>query len=204
MLVVDDHVVVREGLRRLVAQTEDLQLVGEAGHGEDIVALVGRRRPDVVMMDAGRPHSEGVAAIRALVAGHPAVPVIVFTASGEDGLLWDALDAGARGFLLKDADAAALLEAIRRVAEGETYVDARLAPDFLRQLSPPRIESVLSAREREILQMLADGSSNRDVSESLVVSVETVKTHVKHILAKLEAKHRTQAVAIGIRRSLIR
>jgi len=86
---------------------------------------------------------------------------------------------------------------------GEPYVDPRLAPDFLRQLSRPRSDSVLSGREREILQMLADGMSNREVSEKLVVSVETVKTHVKHILAKLEAEHRTQAVAIGIRQALI-
>ena len=122
---------------------------------------------------------------------------------GKTGRAGNSSGGGALGFVLKDSESSTLLEAIRQVATGEPYVDARLELDFLRQLARPRAGSVLSAREREILQMLADGLSNREVSEKLVVSVETVKTHVKHILAKLDAEHRTQAVAIGIRQSLI-
>jgi DNA-binding NarL/FixJ family response regulator len=204
LLLVDDHAIVREGMRRVVGQREDMVVVGEASSGEDALEMVARRRPDIVLMDARMPGMGGVQATQRLAGDHPDVRVVVFTAHSEQELLWDALDSGAQGFVLKDSDSSTLLNAIRQVAAGEPYVDPRLAPDFLRQFSRPRQNNVLSAREREILQMLADGFSNREVSERLVVSVETVKTHVKHILAKLEAEHRTQAVAIGIRQSLIR
>jgi DNA-binding NarL/FixJ family response regulator len=203
-LVVDDHAIVREGLRRVLSQLGDMIVVGEAASGEAALDMVPLRRPEVVLMDARMPGMGGVAAARAIASSHPDVRVVMFTAHAEHDLLWEALDAGAQGFVLKDSESAALVAAIRQVMEGDPYVDPRLAPDFLRQLAKPRTAGVLSAREREILQMLADGCSNREVSERLVVSVETVKTHVKHILAKLEAEHRTQAVAIGIRQSLIR
>jgi len=145
----------------------------------------------------------GIRAIQQILGDSGRVRIIVFTAHGDEDLLWEALDLGAHGFILKDVDGAALIGALRQVAGGEPYVDQRLAPDFLRQLSRPKRAGVLSARERQILQLLADGCSNREVSERLVLSVETVKTHVKHILSKLDAEHRTQAVAIGIRQSLI-
>lgn len=203
-LVVDDHAVVREGLRRVLSQLGDMVVVGEAASGEAALAMVPARRPEVVLLDARMPGIGGVAAARGIVSGHPGVRVVMFTAHAEQDLLWEALEAGAHGFVLKDSESATLIAAIRQVMDGEPYVDPRLAPDFLRQLARPRTAGVLSPREREILQMLADGCSNREVSERLVVSVETVKTHVKHILAKLGAEHRTQAVAIGIRQSLIR
>jgi DNA-binding NarL/FixJ family response regulator len=202
-LVVDDHAVVREGLRRLLSQEEDVAVIGEAASGEEAVAQVRRRRPDVVLMDARMPGMGGIRAMQEILSEHPQVRTVVFTAHGEEELLWESLDAGADGFVLKDSEGPTLIGAIRQVVAGEPYVDQRLAPDFLRQLSRPRTTGVLSARERQILQLLADGCSNREVSERLVLSVETVKTHVKHILAKLDAEHRTQAVAIGIRESLI-
>jgi DNA-binding NarL/FixJ family response regulator len=204
VLLVDDHGVVREGLRRVLSQVDDLVVVGEASSGEEAVLLAGRRRPTIILMDARMPGIGGLEATRIIGREHPDVKVIVFTAHGQQDLLWEALDSGAQGFVLKDADRPTLLGAIRQVAGGEPYVDPRLAPDFLRQLSKPRPESPLSGREREILQLLADGCSNREISDRLVLSVETVKTHVKHILAKLEAEHRTQAVAIGIRQAMIR
>ena len=203
VLVVDDHAVVREGIRRLLGQEEDIIVVGEASSGEEAVALVARRKPDLILMDARMPGMGGIRAIQQILDEPGAVRIIVFTAHGDEDLLWEALDLGAHGFVLKDADGATLTSALRQVAAGEPYVDQRLAPDFLRQLSRPKKSGVLSAREREILQLLADGCSNREVSERLVLSVETVKTHVKHILSKLDAEHRTQAVAIGIRQSLI-
>ena len=203
-LLVDDHGVVREGLRRVLSQVDDLVVVGEASSGEEAVTLAGRRRPTIILMDARMPGIGGLEATRIIQREHPEVKVIVFTAHGQQDLLWEALDSGAQGFVLKDADRPTLLGAIRQVAAGEPYVDPRLAPDFLRQLSKPRPESPPSGREREILQLLADGCSNREISDKLVLSVETVKTHVKHILAKLEAEHRTQAVAIGIRQAMIR
>ena len=203
VLIVDDHSVVREGVRRLLSQEDDISVVGEASSGEEAIGLVARRRPDLVLMDARMPGMGGVRAIQQILDETPRVRVIVFTAHGEEDLLWECLDIGAHGFILKDVDGGTLISALRQVAAGEPYVDQRLAPDFLRQLSRPKKTGVLSARERQILQLLADGCSNREVSERLVLSVETVKTHVKHILAKLDAEHRTQAVAIGIRQSLI-
>lgn len=203
-LLVDDHSIVREGLRRVLAQHDDLVVVGEAASGEAAVALVTRRRPSVVVMDARMPGEDGLSATQRLREASPATRVIMFTAHAEQDLLWDAFEAGAQGFVLKDSDSETLVGAIRQVAAGEPFVDPRLGPGFLERMGRPRRGGVLSAREREILQMLADGYSNREVSERLVVSVETVKTHVKHILSKLEAEHRTQAVAIGIRQSLIR
>ncbi len=203
LLLVDDHTIVREGLRRVLTQLEDIVVVGEAASGEEAVEMVSRRRPELILMDVRMPGIGGVGAAQRIAADHPDVHIIMFTAHAEQDLLWEALDAGAQGFVLKDSESSALAAAIRQVLAGDPYVDPRLAPDFLRQLSKPRNNNVLSQREREILQMLADGSSNKEVAESLVVSVETVKTHVKHILAKLEAEHRTQAVAIGIRQSLI-
>ncbi|MGI9539501.1 MAG: response regulator [Miltoncostaeaceae bacterium] len=203
LLLVDDHTIVREGLRRVLTQLDDVVVVGEASSGEEAVEMVARRRPELILMDVRMPGIGGVGAAQRIAADHPDVHIIMFTAHAEQDLLWEALDAGAEGFVLKDSESSALAAAIRQVLAGDPYVDPRLAPDFLRQLSKPRKNNVLSQREREILQMLADGSSNKEVAESLVVSVETVKTHVKHILAKLEAEHRTEAVAIGIRQSLI-
>ncbi|MDH3227184.1 MAG: response regulator transcription factor [Thermoleophilia bacterium] len=203
VLIVDDHSVVREGVRRLLSQEDDISVVGEASSGEEAIGLVSRRRPDLILMDARMPGMGGMRAIQQILEATPRVRIIVFTAHGEEDLLWESLDIGAHGFVMKDVDGATLISALRQVAAGEPYVDQRLAPDFLRQLSRPKKTGVLSARERQILQLLADGCSNREVSERLVLSVETVKTHVKHILAKLDAEHRTQAVAIGIRQSLI-
>jgi two-component system response regulator DegU len=203
ILIVDDHSVVREGVRRLLSQEEDISVIGEADTGEGAISLVARRRPDLVLMDARMPGMGGVRAIQQILEEAPRVRIIVFTAHGDEDLLWESLDLGAHGFILKDVDGPTLVGALRQVSAGEPYVDQRLAPDFLRQLSRPKKSGVLSARERQILQLLADGCSNREVSERLVLSVETVKTHVKHILAKLDAEHRAQAVAIGIRQSLI-
>ena len=203
-LVADDHAIVREGLRRVLSQPSDMLVVGEAPSGEAALELVARRRPEVVLMDARMPGMGGVAAAGRIAQDHPDVRVVMFSAHSEQDLLWEALDAGAQGFVLKDSESGVVIEAIRQVVAGDPYIDERLRPDFLRQFARPRPGGVLSAREREILQMLADGNSNREVSERLVVSVETVKTHVKHILAKLEAEHRTHAVAIGIRQALIR
>ena len=204
VLVLDDLAIVREGVHRLVEDAPDMELVGEGTVRDDPLRLVRESAPHVVLTDVGGERDPRLDLLRQMVSRHPAVQILVFTSRDDQDLLWEALDAGARGFVLKDVGGGYLVDAIRRVAGGQSSVDERVAPGLLRQLSRPRAHGPLSDREREILQMLADGGSNRDVSERLVVSVETVKTHVKHILAKLDAKHRTQAVAIGLRRNLIR
>lgn len=204
VVVLDDRAIVREGVRQVLSQVPDLTLVAAASLDDGALALVAAHRPDVVLTDIRGGERPDLGVVRQIGIRHPRTRVVLFTDRVDQDVLWEALEAGARGYVLKDTAADGLVQALRQVAAGESWVDERLAPDVLRQLHRPRAGGVLSDREREILQMLADGASNRDVSERLVVSVETVKTHVKHILAKLEAKHRTQAVAIGLRRSLIR
>ena len=204
VLVVDDQAVVREGLRAVLASASDVVVVGDAAEEQAGIELVARRRPDLVLIEPRMPGIGGVEAARRIAARHPATRVAMFTAHADQDLLWEALDAGARGFILKDTESPALVAAIRQLLAGDTFVDPRLAPEFLAPEPAPRpAEGPLSAREREVLQMLADGLSNREVSERLVVSAETVKTHVKNILVKLEAEGRAQAVAIGIRQALI-
>jgi DNA-binding NarL/FixJ family response regulator len=198
-LIADDHEVVREGLRLSLSRVPHLRVVGEAADGEAAVSLVERRRPNVVIMDVRMDGVDGIAAtsrIRALV---PTTAVLLFTAHAERNLLVRGREAGARGYVLKEAPHETIVRAIERVARGEDFVDPALAPGLLAN----EREGLLTAREREILQLLADGMSNAEVAKKLFISQETVKSHVRHILAKLEADTRTQAVAIALRESII-
>ena len=198
-LIVDDHEVVREGLRLSLSRASHIRVVGEAGDGETAVALAERRRPDVVVMDIRMPGMDGLDATRLLRERAPDVPVILFTAYSDRPLLSRGLESGAKGYVLKEASHDTLLKAIEKVAGGETYVDPALMPSFLGKEQT----DMLTAREREILQLLADGMSNADVAQKLFISQETVKSHVRHILTKLEADTRTQAVAIALREAII-
>jgi DNA-binding NarL/FixJ family response regulator len=199
-LIVDDHEVVREGLRLSLSRAPHIRVVGEASDGEQAIALAERRRPDVVLMDVRMPGMDGLEATRVLSERLPESAVLIFTAYSERTLLNRGLESGAKGYILKEAPHETLVRAIGKVASGEGYVDPALMSAFL----PPRDrDDMLTAREREILKLLADGMSNADVARRLVISQETVKSHVRHILAKLEADTRTQAVAIALRESII-
>ena len=198
-LIADDHEVVREGLRLSLSRAPHIRVIGEAGDGESAVSLAERRRPDVVIMDIRMPGMDGLEATKELKDRVPATAVLLFTAFGEKSLLSRGLDAGAKGYLLKEAPSQTLVRAIEKLAEGEGYVDPSLMPSFLNRDG----HDLLTPREREILQLLADGMSNADVAAKLFISQETVKSHVRHILAKLEADTRTQAVAIALREAII-
>jgi DNA-binding NarL/FixJ family response regulator len=198
-LIVDDHEVVREGLRLSLSRASHIRVVGEASDGESAVALAERRRPDVVVMDIRMPGMDGLDATKLLRERAPDVPVILFTAYSDRPLLSRGLESGAKGYVLKEASHDTLLKAIEKVASGETFVDPALMPSFLGKDQT----DMLTAREREILQLLADGMSNADVAQKLFISQETVKSHVRHILTKLEADTRTQAVAIALREAII-
>jgi DNA-binding NarL/FixJ family response regulator len=198
-LIVDDHEVVREGLRLSLSRAPHIRVVGEAADGEAAIELAQRRRPDVVLMDVRMPGMDGLEATRVLGERMPGSAVLIFTAYSERSLLNRGLESGAKVYILKEAPHETLVRAIGKVAAGEDYVDPALMPAFL----PKDREDMLTAREREILQLLADGMSNADVARRLVISAETVKSHVRHILAKLEADTRTQAVAIALRESII-
>jgi len=201
VLLADDHEVVREGLRLALLRSPHIRVVGEAPDGETAVSLTERRLPDVVVMDLRMPGMDGIEATEEIMRRVPDAKVLIFTAYSERALLQRGLESGARGYILKEAPHETLLRAIEKVAAGETFVD----PALMSALTQARGGStdVLTAREREILQLLADGMSNADVAAQLFISQETVKSHVRHILTKLEADTRTQAVAIALRDAMI-
>jgi DNA-binding NarL/FixJ family response regulator len=198
-LIVDDHEVVREGLRLSLSRAPNIRVVGEAGDGKSAIALAERRRPDIVIMDVRMPEMDGLEATKVLGERNPDIPVLIFTAYSERSLLSRGLDSGAKGYILKEAPHQTLVRAIEKVSSGELYVDPALMPAFL----PGKGEDMLTGREREILQLLADGMSNADAAAKLFISQETVKSHVRHILTKLEADTRTHAVAIALREAII-
>jgi DNA-binding NarL/FixJ family response regulator len=200
VLIVDDHEVVREGLRLSLSRTPHIRVVGEAADGNAALDLVERRRPGVVIMDVRMPGMDGLDATKALLEREPNTSVLIFTAYSERSLLARGLDSGAKGYILKEAPHDTLVRAIEKVAGGDSFIDPALMPAFL---SGKDREDMLTPREREILQLLADGMSNADVAQRLFISQETVKSHVRHILAKLEADTRTHAVAIALRDAMI-
>ena len=200
VLIVDDHEVVREGLRLSLSRASHIRVVGEASDGGSAVELAARRKPDVVIMDVRMPGMDGLEATRLLAERAPDTKVLIFTAYSERSLLGRGLESGAKGYILKEAPHQTLVRAIEKVAHGEGYVDPALMPAFLTGKDQGEM---LTQREREILQLLADGMSNADVAGRLFISQETVKSHVRHILTKLEADTRTHAVAIALREAII-
>ena len=200
VLIVDDHEVVREGLRLSLLRSPQIRVVGEAPDGETAIALAERRKPNVVIMDLRMPGMDGIEATEEILKRAPDIAVIVFTAYSERALLARSLESGAKGYILKEAPHETLLRAIAKVAAGETFVDPALMPNLVQGRDGG---DSLTQREREILQLLAEGMSNADVAARLFISQETVKSHVRHILVKLEADTRTQAVAIALREAMI-
>ncbi|KRE60450.1 response regulator transcription factor [Nostocoides sp. Soil756] len=202
LLVVDDHPVVRAGMVAVLGEEPDLEVVGEAGHGAEALALVPRLRPDVVLMDLRMPVMDGAEATARLRSLPDAPQVLVLTTYDTDADIVRAVEAGARGYLLKDAPTAVLTDAIRRAAAGETVlapmVAARLA-DRLRTRALPE----LTAREVEVVALVAQGCSNAEVGRRLFIGEATVKTHLLRAFAKLGVSDRTAAVAAAHRRGLI-
>ncbi len=193
-LIVDDHEVVREGLRLSLSRAPHIRVIGEASDGASAVALAERRRPNVVIMDVRMPGMDGLEATKILTEKIPESAVLIFTAYSERSLLGRGLESGAKGYILKEAPHQTLLRAIEKVAAGEGYVDPALMPAFLTGKDK---DEMLTGREREILQLLADGMSNQDVAAKLFISQETVKSHVRHILAKLEADTRAGLLVLA-------
>ena len=198
-LIADDHEVVREGLRLALSRAKNVRVVGEATDGESAVVMAQRRRPDVVMMDLRMGGIDGIEAARQIRRSNPGCRVVIFTGQPERNLLQRGRDAGCSGYLLKEAPHSTIVRAIERVSNGDEFIDPALAP----ALATSERDSLLTNREKEILQLLADGMSNNEVAARLFISQETVKSHVRHILAKLEADTRTQAVAIALRDAII-
>ncbi|GIH10022.1 DNA-binding response regulator [Rhizocola hellebori] len=195
VLIVDDEPLIRAGLRAIVDAEDDLEVVGEAGDGAEVAALVSRHRPDVVLMDVRLPSIDGIQATRRLASSGTTAKVLVITTFENDDYVYDALRAGASGFLLKRARPQEVVEAIRVVARGESL----LFPEALRRLVAARkrdlpLQAKLTEREAEVLRLMAAGLSNAEVAQRLTLGIETVKTHVGNVLMKLGARDRTQAV----------
>jgi len=207
VVIADDHSLVRQGLRRYLDMAEDIDVVGEASNGEEAMALVEEAQPDIVLLDIRMPGVDGLEAARRIRDTHPKVGAIMLTAYDDRQFVVEAVRAGARGYVLKARDAEHLIQTVRLVAGGNMVIDPQLVVALAEELSQAkerdRKAETLTAREIEVLQLLAFGHTNRDIAEKLFISPDTVKTHLEHIFEKLGASDRTAAVAEALRRRLI-
>ena len=202
ILITDDHPVVREGLAGMLAEQPDFEVVGLAADGEAAVTLHHTLTPDVTLMDLQMPGLDGVGAIETIQAQHPAAHILVLTTYDADADILRAIEAGATGYLLKDAPREELFRAIRATAAGESVLAPAVAARLMTRVRAPAEEN-LSAREIEVLQLVAKGSSNKQVGKALHISTATVKTHLIHIYSKLGVDDRTAAVTTAIEKGII-
>jgi DNA-binding NarL/FixJ family response regulator len=208
--IVDDHELARAGLQRILAGEKDLEVVGEARNGQEAVGLCRYLQPNLVLMDVRMPELDGLAATRAIKQQDPHIAVIIITMYENPDYLYQALKAGAAGYLLKDASKREVIMAIRRVLQGEALLQRGLATQLLQRLATERsprsegeLEESLTARGVEVLRLLAQGQTNPEIAYKLRISLATVKVHVGHIIAKLGASDRTQAALRAVELGLL-
>ena len=201
IVVADDHPAVVEAVADVLAEN-GIEIVGRARDGSDAVSQIEESKPDVAILDLRMPGMSGIEVARQVGRTAADTGVILYTAFGDRALLTEALDAGARGFVLKEAPLAEVVRAVELVAAGRTYVDPVLAGVLSSSAATEKMTS-LTQRERDVLRLLADGMSNEEIGKALFISPETVRTHVRKAMAKLDADTRTQAVATALRQSLI-
>jgi DNA-binding NarL/FixJ family response regulator len=207
VILADDHAVVREGTRQLLERESDIEVVGEATNGSEAVRMVEQLRPKVVVMDVRMPGMGGVEATKAIKSRFTDVEVLVMTAYEDDEFVFTLLEAGASGYLLKTAPVKELVKAIREVADGQSALDPSIARKVLRQFTDggPRKKQeefyeALTEREQEVLRLLAEGKTNKEIADVLVISDRTVQTHLSNIFSKMGVSTRTEAVLEAIRR----
>ncbi|HET7080632.1 MAG TPA: response regulator transcription factor [Chloroflexia bacterium] len=206
VLVVDDHLIVRKGIRALLGTEPDMEVVGEAADGREAVEQAARLRPDVILMDLVMPEVDGIAAIQQIVAGDPAARILVLTSFDADDKVFPAIRAGALGYTLKNAGPAELGQAIRQVYRGEASLHPTIAQKVLQELlhpppHPPTVDP-LTEREMEVLRRVAHGETNQQIAAALGISEATARTHVSNILSKLHLASRTQAALYALREGL--
>lgn len=216
VVIADDHPLLRQGLVKILSMEPDMEVVAEAQDAEEVLQLVAEHRPDIVLMDINMPKGGGLGATREISRRWPEVGVIVLTIHDEDQYLYELISAGARGYLLKDSEPARVVEAIRHVYQGGSFVPPDLMNKVLCQFR--RLQSAeamgvsrrartgppaLTDREREILQLIVDGRSNAEIAEALFISEKTVKNHVTNLLRKLGLEDRTQAAVYALRHGLV-
>ncbi len=203
ILLVDDHAVVRQGLRMFLTLDSDLEVVGEAADGQQALQMARELKPDVVLMDLLMPVMDGIQAIGALKQIMPDIEVIALTSVLEDSSVVSAIRAGAIGYLLKDTEADELTRAIKAAANGQVQLSPKAAARLMREVRAPESPEVLTERETEVLRLLAKGKSNKEIAHLLTISEPTVKTHVSSILGKLHVSSRTQAALHAARIGLV-
>ena len=203
VMVVDDHPVVRRGIKSLLGEEEDIQVVGEAVNGRDALEKVESLQPDVILMDLVMPEMTGIEAIEKITASHPDAKILVMTSFAADDKVFPSIKAGALGYLLKDSDPEDLIRMIRQVFRGELSIHPTIARKVIQELNRPPKEpltpSPMTEREVEILQLLAQGIENKEIARRLVVRNATVRTHVSNILRKLQLANRVQATLYALR-----
>jgi two-component system response regulator NreC len=210
ILLADDHTVMRTGLRVLLERQTSLEVVGEAENGRDSIHLAASLRPDVVVMDVGMPVLNGIEATKTIVTDHPNIAVVILSMHADESYVMRALKAGARGYLLKDSAPADLLGAIQAVTQNKSFFSPKvsriLAEDYVRVLKQKgAVDSydLLTSREREILQLLAEGKANKEVAAALNISPYTVETHRSHILEKLNLHNPAELILYAVRKGII-
>jgi NarL family two-component system response regulator LiaR len=206
VLIADDHAILRKGIRALLGTEPDIEVVGETGDGLETVAQAKTLHPDVILMDLVMPNMDGIEATRQITAEQPDVRILVLTSFAADDKVFPAIKAGALGYILKDSGPAELVQAIHQVYQGQPSLEPSIALKMLQELShpsqrPPTPEP-LSEREMEVLRLLAQGKSNREIAEQLVITELTVRTHVSNILGKLHLASRTQAALYALKEGL--
>lgn len=203
VLIVDDHAVVRQGLRMFLGLDDELEIVGEAAGGEDAVRLASELRPDVVLMDLLMPGMDGIAATRAIRRAQPETEVLALTSALEDELIYQAIRAGAMGYLLKDTQGHELCQAIKAAAAGQVQLSPDAMARLMRHVDIATGPDALTARETEVLCLVATGMTNRQIGLELGIAEKTVKTHVSNVLSKLNAGSRTEAALYAARTGLV-
>ncbi len=210
LLLCDDHAMFRQGLRSILETEDDVRIIGEASTGREAVRYALETKPDVVLMDIQMPELDGVAATKAILAEDPDIRVIILTMYRQDRYVFEAIKVGARGYMLKDADAGDLISAIRRVAAGETLLNAEMAASILDEFRktdqlpahPDHRLRELTDREEEILRHLAQGATNQEIAAALDVSEKTVRNRLSEIFSKLRLNNRTQAALYALREGI--
>jgi two-component system, NarL family, response regulator len=199
VVLADDHPVVRDGLAAMINQQPDMQVVAEAGDGDEAIAMYEQHRPDVMVLDLRMPKRDGVAVVQHVLLQDPKARMLIMTTYDGDEDIFRSLSQGAKGYLLKDAPRQEILSAIRSVSADQPYTSSQVAAKAIRRMALPS----LTQRELDVLQQLAQGRSNKDIARRLQISEGTAKTHVKAILTKLDAISRTEAVAVAHQRGLV-
>ena len=207
VMIVDDHNLVREGLKAVFSQGDEVEVIGEAGSGEEAIEMVDKVKPDVILMDISMPGINGIQATKLIRNKHPDAKIVILTMLDQEGYVYEAIKAGATGYMLKSTSSDELVNAIQTVNEGKALLHpdatAQLLKEFITLAQNKAKDYGLSNREMEVLQLLSEGKTNKEIAKALWISEQTVKTHVAHIFDKLGTSDRTETVARALRSGLV-